>query len=219
MDMATISVTEDEAKAALEQYRTAMRESAQKEVRELTSRARERRRAIELQDKAIVKGYELIAKHKTVIMLRQTLVNGGEDEHHRPRLAVARADERSVDMTRYTSGRVDFMGSNDWRDKDYAEKPWNSNRDYSFMELLPPVDAKELGVSPSWNRLEATAILPHIPPGLRPDALERYHVLWEADWQRKQPIDPALLRHLRGDLYAVIATWDLTELERAVLDG
>jgi hypothetical protein len=213
MDMATISVTEDEAKAALEQYREAMKASAQKEVRELTDRARERRRAIAAQDQAIVKGYELIAKHKTVILLRATLVAGGEDEHHRPKLAIARADERAIDMTRWPSGRVDFNGTNDWREKDYAEKPWNSNRDKSFMELFGPVDFGRQG------QVSATAILPHIPPGLRPDALERYHVLWEADWQRKMPIDPALLRHLRGDLYAVIATWDLTELERAVLDG
>jgi hypothetical protein len=215
MDMATISVTEDEAKAALEQYRTAMRESAQKEVKDLTARARERRRAIQLQDQAIVKGYEMIAKHKTVIMLRQTLVQGGEDEHHRPRLAIARADERAVDMRRWSNGRVDYAGTNDWREKDYAEKPWNSNRDFQFFELLPPVE--ELGGRS--NRIEFTGILPHIPPGLRPDRLDQYFVLWEADWQRKMPIDPALLRHLRGDLYAVIATWDLSELERAVLDG
>ena len=28
-----------------------------------------------------------------------------------------------------------------------------------------------------------------------------------------------LLRHLSGQLYAVLAVWDLTELERAVLAG
>jgi hypothetical protein len=36
------------------------------------------------------------------------------------------------------------------------------------------------------------------------------------------PVDPALLRHIGGDLYAVdlyavVVTWDLTEIERAVL--
>lgn len=31
--------------------------------------------------------------------------------------------------------------------------------------------------------------------------------------------DPALLKHIGGDLYAVLATWDLTELERSVLGG
>lgn len=44
-------------------------------------------------------------------------------------------------------------------------------------------------------------------------------ILWEAEWQAVPPKDPALLRHLGGDLYAVVAVWDLTELERAVLGG
>lgn len=38
-------------------------------------------------------------------------------------------------------------------------------------------------------------------------------------WQPVPPTDPLLLRHLHGDLYAVLAAWDLTPLERAVLAG
>ena len=49
--------------------------------------------------------------------------------------------------------------------------------------------------------------------------LDRYFILWEADWQRRAPVDPALLRPVGGDLYVVVATWDLTDLERAVLNG
>lgn len=33
------------------------------------------------------------------------------------------------------------------------------------------------------------------------------------------PGDPLLLKHLAGTLYAVLAVWDLTELERAVFGG
>ena len=64
------------------------------------------------------------------------------------------------------------------------------------------------------------AMVPLVPPPLRPaHALRNYHVLWEADWQQAPPADPALLKHIGGDLYAVLAIWDLTELERAVLAG
>jgi hypothetical protein len=43
-------------------------------------------------------------------------------------------------------------------------------------------------------------------------------VLWEVEeWKRIPPVDPALIRHVRGDLWAVLATWDLTDLERYVL--
>ena len=43
-------------------------------------------------------------------------------------------------------------------------------------------------------------------------------ILWEAEWETV-PRDPLLLRHLAGGLYAVMASWDLTPLERAVLKG
>lgn len=217
MELATLNIPEDDAKAAIESYREAIRAQGQREVRELTDRAKARRQQIALQDKAILAGYEAIAKHKSVISLRSTLVAGGEDKEHRPRLAIARADEREIEMRRWDSGRVDYIGVNArWDSPEYAEKPWNTNRDFQFMSLLPAAD---IGARTGWHRIEFNAVVPHIPPGLRPDALERYFVLWEADWQRRQPIDPALLRHLRGDLYVVVATWDLTELERAVLDG
>jgi hypothetical protein len=48
--------------------------------------------------------------------------------------------------------------------------------------------------------------------------LAALHVLWEVErWELVPPTDPALIRHIRGDLWAVLATWDLTEIERHVL--
>jgi hypothetical protein len=71
-----------------------------------------------------------------------------------------------------------------------------------------------------WEMLKAMA--PVIPPALRPaHHLRNYHLLWEAEWSRipRPPGDPALLKHVAGDLYAVLAVWDLTPLEQAVLAG
>jgi hypothetical protein len=69
-------------------------------------------------------------------------------------------------------------------------------------------------------------MVPIVPPKHRP-AGERFGnrlVLWEADdwtWSTPPapPGDPALLRPLGGDIYAVEATWDLTPLEQLVLTG
>lgn len=67
------------------------------------------------------------------------------------------------------------------------------------------------------------AMVPHVPPGLRPrHSLDGYATLFEVEEWAKSPApprDPALLKHIGGDLYAVLATWDLTELERSVLGG
>ena len=67
--------------------------------------------------------------------------------------------------------------------------------------------------------VECRARVPMIPPRLRADrALANYHILWEAEWINP-PRDPLLLRHLGKFFYAVLATWDLTPLEQAVLAG
>jgi hypothetical protein len=59
--------------------------------------------------------------------------------------------------------------------------------------------------------------VPQIPAFLevRPSDL----VLWEANWTRVPPseYDPSLLEPIAGWLYLVRETWDLTEVERAVL--
>lgn len=65
------------------------------------------------------------------------------------------------------------------------------------------------------------APMPLIPVHLRPKvALEAYHVMWEAEWSRIVPKDPYLLRRIgKGDFFLVVAHWDLTEVERAVLQS
>lgn len=63
-------------------------------------------------------------------------------------------------------------------------------------------------------------MVPLIPPNLRPkDSLENYHILWDVQgsWFNEPPKDPFLLKHIDGDLFAVIAEWDLTDLEISVL--
>ena len=70
-----------------------------------------------------------------------------------------------------------------------------------------------------WSRRPLRALVPTVPPRLRPAGnLDSYHVLFEPEWQGDpEPADPALLKHIGGDLWAVVATWDLTPLEAAVL--
>jgi hypothetical protein len=66
----------------------------------------------------------------------------------------------------------------------------------------------------------AITVVPPVPPRHRPrrPRRARLHILWEVEqWDPTPPRDPALLRHIRGDLWAVLATWDLTDIERHVL--
>lgn len=76
------------------------------------------------------------------------------------------------------------------------------------------------------NHEAGTTIVPLVPSealetaGVRRNMLRHYVTLFEVDvWEPVPPTDPALLKHIAGDLYAVLAAWDLTPLERAVIAG
>ena len=70
----------------------------------------------------------------------------------------------------------------------------------------------------------ANATTPLVPPRIRPsNNLGNYHTLWEVEeggWEEvpQPPADPILLSHLGMGMYKVIAQWDLTELERKILE-
>jgi hypothetical protein len=207
MEMNTIEMPVDEARAAYEEYAAAVTANHDEE------------------DKAIAEGYRALADGKRLIHLAQTLAIGGtstvdvpEAWSSRvrtvtvPNLACCRADAKVA----YTTG-IDRDGgcviTADKRRQDMS----NANRkdrfviaDGTFEAPVPPAHAS------------VRAIVPSVPPRLRPKrGLRLYTLLWEAEWavDPDAPQDPALLRRLGGELYIVLGTWDLTDLERTVLSG
>lgn len=85
----------------------------------------------------------------------------------------------------------------------------------------PGRDVHEIG---RWQGAWSTMV-PVVPPKHRPGrGYGQCHVLFEAEewtWSTlpAPPGDPALLRHVGGDIYAVLAQWDLSPLEQLVLSG
>lgn len=157
------------------------------------------------EDAAIAAGYRVLAQGKSVINVREAISQAGVDEQHHPKLAIARADAKHVFYRGYNSGSCRFV-TNDWARTIRG----------GFIEY--PDGTLPVRTDGGWS-IDLKAIVPNVPPGLRPaGALRRYFILWEADWKRV-PHDPMLLRHLGGELFAVLAVWDLTEIERAVLSG
>lgn len=217
MDLATIAVDRNQARRAFLEYRASARALIDKEAdAEYDVLRQERIRRQREQDEAIMRGYRLVALGRQIIDLRATIAAGGVDDLGRPRLAVARADLPRVRMQRWRDGSVQYAGVDDqgWR------RPIRGNqrnpRTFGTLDLPTGTLPALAGGSPlpSW----ADAITPLIPPRFRPAQLDRYHVLWEAEWTHRAPVDPALLRALGGGLYALVAVWDLTALERAVLE-
>lgn len=106
----------------------------------------------------------------------------------------------------------------------YASEEWPDDRGaiVGRAHVRVPLAPDEQGPAPAERglRMNGRTVVPTIPPDVRPrrNRLHGFHVLWEVEqWDPTPPVDPALLRHIRGELWSVVATWDLTPLERAVL--
>lgn len=156
---------------------------------------------------AIRKTYVAIARGKRVIDLLATMKAAGVDAQQRPKLAIARADTRFVRFDRRWEGNF-FLSS---RERGNFPRPHRS-RTAGRLSTWLPLDA------PRATDRTLTAIVPIIPPEFLPEPkdLAKYHILWEADWEAA-PVDPFLLKRIHGYLYVIVAQWDLTEVERAVI--
>lgn len=154
-------------------------------------------------DREIQRTYQLIAQGRMVIQALASIVTAGLNEQGLPKLAIIRADAKGCWFAGQPNGRGSFSMDN-W--------PRGARRSI----LLPA--GSFAGFKENYPR--AKAIVPLVPVHLRPKrGIENYHILWEADWE-KVPVDPMLLRRIgKGDLWAVVAAWDLSPVEQAALAG
>lgn len=150
-------------------------------------------------DAEIAAIYKRIAQGKTVIRALESIRSAGLGADGCPKLAISRAD-MPLCYWRPTSNKCTF-----------GERYGRSRSRKTIAMDWPGLQ------SPKW---EAEAVVPLIPVHLRPRrGIENYHILWEAEWTKRYPVDPYLLRRFGGDAWLVVAAWDLTDVERAVMAG
>ena len=144
-------------------------------------------------DKEIERLYRAIARGRKVISVAAAIEQAGADSEGHPKLAIGRAD--AIEISYYLPGQ----------EIEYYDRGWAK---WKFR--CPCPGAKYSGGK--------GAIVPHIPPHLRPPqkSLVNYWILWEADW-KALPRDPILLQRIGGDAWVVLAAWELTEVELSVL--
>jgi hypothetical protein len=86
-----------------------------------------------------------------------------------------------------------------------------------------PVDERR--TNKRWFKSTYAALVPSIPFHLRPNGdSAKYFILWEVDeWKEyralRAPRDPLLLVRIAHPIYVVVAQWDLTELEKRILEN
>jgi hypothetical protein len=158
-------------------------------------------------DGELMRGYKLLAQGKKLISLTEAMATAGLNDQGLPAIAVNRADESFV-LLDVGGWRVNYRDTRGVFYNNGARQPIHP------ISVQMPAGV----VTPKQNQ---RAVAPIIPPKYRPPfKLENYHLLWEVDRWTTNPQprrDPALLKHLGGDLYAVLAVWDLTELESRIL--
>jgi hypothetical protein len=193
MDLGTIEITEEEAAARVAEYEKVL----------------EADRSVE--DAAILQAYRAAKRGLPIISLSRAFDIGGFHLNGLPKLAIVRADAKKVwvNASNLNNGGTRLV---------FSDREFANSRGALVGAHSTCVDTS---VSrPSGQRWRASTIVPLVPPRHRPNRgrAHSFHILWEVDeWTPAPPRDPALLRHIRGDLWSVLAVWDLTDLERLVL--
>lgn len=213
MDVSTITMEPQEAQAKLNAYREAL-------VRRHSVKVEEEWSAAERAYRELAKGTPLL---DPIVAIREA----GWREDGRPKLAIGRADLRFVlwsygDTSRWWDGATkSYHGSwapMTWRFVANHEKRPDSSKRRGDTFRLEGVTGE-----PPCQPRNGVAMIPMVPPDVIPARgcdLSRHFILWEVeDWDAAPPVDPILLRPIGGDLYAVVAQWNLTELERAIIKG
>lgn len=166
-------------------------------------------------DWEIQRTYQLLAQGKVVIKAIESVKLGGLNDKGLPKLALGPATAEACHIRRQLNGSMTMAPDGNWwrnerRQHRFSEETFAFPQE-SFSTYV--MDGKRYRDSQSEHR----AITPIVPIHLRPKrGLENYHILWEAEWERVVPKDPFLLRRIgKGDLWLVVAHWDLTEVERA----
>jgi hypothetical protein len=196
------------------------REQARTKLRALRKQLHRRADA---EYQALEAGYLALTEGKAVISLTAAIENGGFDAKGRPRLAIARADRLHVRVER--EGMVCAFDTSRGRRggrRSVVGLRWSAS-------MIVETVLHNAPRAENW-RVTGYALVPIVPAEavalVRGSSNLRYfYTLFEVEAWSDSPVravpdrDPFLLRHLEGDLYSIVAEWDLTELERAVMLG
>lgn len=165
----------------------------------------------DIEAQQIMLGLEELAEGTPLLQLRTVFQDVAVDERGRPRIAIARGDRTRV--------RVDSWGTRGpgFRfESDYEIRRGHRLKN-STLEVQSPLASHSVPTG--------YAIVPIVPPQIRRgrELMAKLFILWEVErWADEArdvgpDRDPLLLRRITEDLWAVIAQWELSPLEQAIM--
>jgi hypothetical protein len=233
MNVQTISMDPRIANIHFKDYRKKVRQHREQRLeaaRQKDNEGNRLRRAarsvmslVEKEDTILMKSYRELAKGARIINVFDAILSAGLDKKTNsrlPLLAVAGADWKYAHL-KHERSEIVFAKEN-WINWDYTRNKWKtpavSFKQDNFPAELTNNQWREQAKLPKVGNCRA--IVPSIPVHLRPAGdISEYHILWEATWEVHAPVDPFLIKHIAGNMYTVLAQWDLTPIERSVLEG
>lgn len=190
MNVASVMIPPETAREKLKAVRTVLHRKAESEF------------------EALERAYSAALEGSPILDLEASFEIAGFFPDGFPRLAVARADRKRVEVgTRWGRGRPLVFTT---------ALRWTAHPGSLRVSVRCPNSPEQ--------RTGGTTLVPMIPPEVRenhPASRDKDRlILWEVEeWEPTPDRDPMLLEHLAGNLYIVLAHWDLTELERLVMRG
>lgn len=172
---------------------------------------------------SICAGYRALARGTPLVDVDEAIATGTFDEKGRPRLALAPAHRKIVGLRWLDESRCQFSPEETRRERITSR---SMERETRTVNVPRPRSAWKSNNVHGWSHYHmGYARVPLVPADVRPKFGDErdWFVLWEVEkWadekrQLEPDRDPYLLKHLGGSLYAVIAEWDLTDLERSVM--
>jgi hypothetical protein len=172
------------------------------------------------EDEHLLSVFKAVRKHNArVINIVDAFRQTGLNDKGQPKLGIARGNWKTVYFHQrrgITLSGPNAYTINRWNNGGgcFQDSPTFSQAAYAKTVTLPG------GVFPdaALTRSSLKSAVPHVPANIRPEFhLRNYHILFEVENWETYPVDPFLLKRVVGNLFIVLAEWELTELEASLL--
>jgi hypothetical protein len=164
-------------------------------------------------------------KHgKKIIDIHESFRKAGLNKEGDPRLAICRADAKQCNCLKIEDGSAIFSMErlDRWQRqprKIYAEVKLPAGT-FKWQPIDPTRPLNTYNIKSQMIQCPAPIIPAKILVEEVKHRLKNYHILWEVEeWKPVPPQDPILLKRLTANLFGVLATWELTVLEKAIIRG
>ena len=152
---------------------------------------------------------------RELLDIYKVMKQAGLNENNEPKLAIARADLQEVYFEKRDTG-TGIFGTG----QEYNSISWNKDK-VSLPDNTFDIHWERKGEWSIEKKIIKTKV-PNVPIELLPEGdLSGYYILWETDEWKELPEtkDPILLKRISENLFAILGTWDLTELEQSIIAG